>query len=223
MRSVICKVDEIFLDGLATARIKCPLGFAISPGQTIFISDPIIVYKFPLQKVTVLEQINSTFSILDPIPDWFYPGKEILVDGPFGSGFTIPAGANKILLFSLRSSANLVLSIIKNQYKANTKICLISSQSEQSIDPTIELLPQQQFLEALIWADYCAIEINKPQFPILQDQMVVFSQKNNLPSIQIYIESETPCNGITTCGVCTIKNRQNKVVYLCKDGPVINY
>lgn len=223
MRSILCSVDEIFLDGYVTASLKCPPTFIGHLGQYIVINLLNGEALQPGYPFTPIGFKHRSIELGAPIPAEFVPGVNVMVNGPFGNGFTIPVGANKILMVSTRRTASLVLALSSTLKPEYSKVSLICKYPPSFVHPVIEVLPDSMFAEALRWADYCGIETEKSQYPALLATLIDLNYQNTLPPIQIYIESDKPCSGITACGVCTVKNRQGKVIYLCKDGPVINF
>jgi len=86
----------------------------------------------------------------------------------------------------------------------------------------LEVQPLSALPEALVWADFLAVDISLRSLSSLGELLGLKGGNQKLPCPgQVLVRTDMPCAGIADCGVCALKTRSGWRL-ACKDGPVFD-
>lgn len=213
-------VELILENGLRHARISCPANLTPSPGQYLLAgiasqSDLLPVPLFPT------ESTPEGFIACAPLPESWTPGTEIILRGPLGHGFELPASARKAALVPFDVPSSRLRSLIQPALNQGAAVVLVCDSEEEHLPDDVEVQPLSALDEVLNWADYVALEILREGLPVLREKLVKLSQAPLGKEAQILIRTSIPCGGVAECGVCAV-SLQSTWKMACKDGPVFD-
>ena len=211
-------ISEIYLEGLATARITCAPNLIPEPGQYLLTDLPIeqtAPLSFPVFPAGVAD---SGFLAASPLPKSWTPGTSLYLHGPLGRGFNLPPASRRIGLVVLGDTAQRLASLIQPALAQGAEISLLCDQPVSGLSNDIEIMPMVSLAEASLWADYLAVDLPREK---IQSLPYLFKSFNIGGEAQILVSTPMPCGGRGDCGVCAVTvKRGYKLV--CKDGPVFD-
>lgn len=217
MKTARGKLEEIYLDG--SARIACPPELTPAPGQYLLAhadgsNDPLPVPLFS----SLLLPPNG-FRSAPALPSAWQPGLTLHLRGPIGHGFTVPAQARKIALIAFDDSPARLLGLLSSALKQKAEVVLISDLAIQDLPEIVEVQPLKALLEALQWADYAAMDIDRENLNQLRERLAGKEQVTSKLEAQVLVRAPMPCGAIAECGVCALSLHHDWKM-ICKEGPV---
>lgn len=210
----------------AAGRLRSRAAAMPKPGQYVHVYDPsdeldAVGHTFFVSGLAESQASSDEieFSIDGPLPAEWQPGTELNIRGPLGRGFNLPRSVRKLALASIGSGPGRLLPLAAAA--PNAEIALFCDAPVGELPFSIEQQGLENLPEALVWADYLAIDISIQD---LDDLATYLKLKPPLPKkflAQVLVRTQMPCGGVAQCGVCTLStNRGNKLA--CADGPVFD-
>jgi len=218
-------VTEIWLEnGRVAGRIACPLQPA--PGQYL-LAQPQDGTGDALPAALFSGGASADgFIAAPPFPTEWRPGRELLLRGPTGKGFSLPKGVRRVCLLALDTTPSRLLPLAIQAFKDQAEAALLCD--TRSIDLAMQRLPtalEVDSLDALpailSWADFLAIDLPAAHLPQLRQQLGIKVGERLPCAAQALVFTPMPCAGVADCGACAVKGRRGWRL-ACKDGPVFD-
>ena len=210
--------SEVYLDGIAAARISCPPSLVPAPGQYLLadaFSEPDYPLSFPLFSAG---SAPSGFLAASPFPKNWLPGISLNLRGPLGNGFNLPAFRAHGCVGVLRDTFHRLAALIAPAIAQGAAITMICDMLPTGLPNAVEIMPVASLAEALRWADYIALDMPRDNVQSLP----IFFHTTHISGIaQVLLTSPMPCGGRGDCGVCAV-NVKRGYKLICKDGPVFD-
>lgn len=211
-------VEVILADGCRYGRIACPEKLIPAAGQYLLASDG---SDSPLP-VPIFYTDSAPQGFIGLVPDSWSPGRELVLRGPLGRGFSLPLPARKIGLIAFDDSPSRLRGLIQPALKQSSSVVLVCDENVDELSDEVEVQPLSQLEDILVWADYIALDVDRESLQSLRQQL---EKWNHLPAVreaQVLIRTAVPCGGIAECGVCAVLTKSGWMM-ACKDGPVFNW
>ncbi len=201
--------------------ISCPPGLRPAPGQYLTASsaDPGEVFN----AIIFPSRINNgTLSIAAPLPAHWKIGMELALRGPLGKGFKMPALTRRVALSSPNGSPDRLLPLAYQALTQKAAVAIYAQTSPAWLPTEVEILPLDLLPEAVLWADFIALEINRDGLPLLRDRLGLKPFDRLSCPTQVLVTMPMPCSGLAECGVCAVHTRDG-LALACSDGPVFEF
>jgi dihydroorotate dehydrogenase electron transfer subunit len=211
-------VAEVYLQGVAVARISCGPGLIPEPGQYLLAdipteqTAPLPVPIFPAGAA------EGGFFVASTLPKTWTPGTSLSLRGPLGRGFNLPLSPRKVALVVLGDTPNRLAALIYPALAQGAAITLLCDQIPPGLPSEIEIMPISSLPEVCHWADYVALDMPRELVQTVPDLFRSFEIGGHA---QILLTSSMPCGGRGDCGVCAV-NVKRGYKLICKDGPVFD-
>jgi dihydroorotate dehydrogenase electron transfer subunit len=208
-------IEVILADGCRYGRVTCPEKLIPTPGQYLLASDG---SDSPLP-VSIFYTDSAPQGFTTLVPESWSPGQELVLRGPLGRGFSLPATARKIGLIAFDDPPSHLRGLIQPALKQSASVVLVCDQGVDDLSDEVEVQPLSQLDDILAWADYLALDVDRENLNELKQKL---EKWNHLPAVreaQILIRTPMPCGGIADCGVCAVVNKSSWMM-ACKEGPV---
>lgn len=222
MAAGIGTITEVRLEaeGLS-GRITCPPGLRPAPGQYLAAAgpdpfEPLPVNLFPSR---VWE---DGLEIAPPLPPAWSAGTRLLLRGPLGRGFQMPASTRRLALASLDDSPQRLLPLAHQALAQNASVVLYARGAVRGLPEAVEVLPVDLLPEAPGWADFLALEARSHSLGGLRERLGLHPHQRPACAIQVLVMTAMPCSGIAECGVCAVNTRDGWAL-ACADGPVFDF
>jgi len=211
------RVQEIVSMGSqAGAWISCSRAAVPAPGRYLLAVTPDISSE-PLAAVIFAASYNPDgFLAAPPIPENWTPGKEVQLHGPFGRGFEVPHGTQRLALASTAAPLRL-LALLPAAVQAGMDIALYCDKPPAGLPASVEVTPLSGLSEGARWADFLAMEVQQNEVEHLPVWMPV-----PLCPAEVLVISPMPCGGLAACGICAVQGRRGPLG-LCEQGPVVAF
>ena len=156
-----------------------------------------------------------------PYPAAWQPGTDLILFGPLGHGFHLPADVQRLALVVLGNTNSRLLPLVSTLKSPHASMTLFSDAQPTDLPPDLEAYPLQDFTESLTWADYYAVDAPLASLETLSE--CFDSSSHGLSGIhgQVLVHSSMPCSGLGKCGVCALKVKRSWKL-ICEDGPVFD-
>jgi dihydroorotate dehydrogenase electron transfer subunit len=213
--------------GLRGGRLLCPKKLIPAPGQYLLAHDHASDVPLPAP-VFNAGPIPGGFLIAPPIPQAWPPGTILMLRGPLGHGFTLPANARNVALAALGETSARLRLVLDAALKQGASVVLASNLNIPDLPPEVEIQPVTALAEVVQWADYLAVDIPCESLPELRVKLGLGEQDpirfdrtgpQRVREAQVLVVTPMPCGGMGDCGVCAVRI-PNKWKMACKDGPV---
>jgi hypothetical protein len=223
MQTFEAQVSEIQLDhhGATGAWIACVLRKTPHPGQYLFAwapSDRDAPAGLPLFPVKVTEH---GFLAAPPIPPAWSPGTRLIMRGPLGRGFELPASTHRLALAALGDTVGRLLPLAAQAAQNGCAIALFADAPLPSLPASYEAYPSSDLPESLAWADLLAIDLPLQHMVDLRKILGIATGLLLPCPAQVLIQVPMPCAGLAECGACAVRTRRGHQL-ACKDGPVFD-
>ena len=209
---------ELYLDDeLTGGRFFCPQNMIPAPGQYLLAHNPASDAPLPVP----LFNAGSTpggFRIAPPIPSTWQPGTPLLLRGPLGNGFSLPASARHVALVPLGNTTTRLKLLLTVALKQDASVVLVSDMDLLGLPHEVEIQPLAALPEIAQWADYLALDVPRESLPGLRQMLGLGGRTGEA---QVLVVTSTPCGGMADCGVCAVTTRRGWKL-ACKDGPVFD-
>ena len=218
MRTGTGRVTElIFEDGRLLARLACPEFLVPGPGQYLLASHS----SDSLLPVPLYHTEFALKGFIGPAPEGWKPGDLLVLRGPLGRGFMLPAPARKVVLVAFDCSAARLKGLIQPALRQNASVVLLCDRESDRLPDEVEVLPLSALQDILQWADYAALDVGRDHLKALMETLGQSTVPRALSGLQILVRAPMPCGGIAECGVCAVPVRSDWKL-ACKDGPVFS-
>jgi hypothetical protein len=215
------RVSEVRLgsSGRLEGLVVCPPGAVPPAGRFLSAHAPAEV-DAPLATPLFLSQrATGGFWAASPFPSTWSPGTELILRGPLGTGFELPASVTRLALAALGDSPARLLPLARTALERDCAVTLYTDAQLPGLPSTLEIYPLASLREALNWPDLLALDLPLGHLPALRDLLGV-RPGDPLPcSAQALIWTPMPCVGIAECGACAVPSRRGYKL-ACADGPV---
>ena len=217
-------VELILLDGLPAARILCPPRLMPAPGAYLLAhadasDSPLAVPLFLTKSFPDTSASAGGFLCAPPAPASWIPGTRLLLRGPLGRGFSLPASARRMALITFDDMPRRLLALLDLAFKQNSEVTLLCGDSPDDLPLQVEVQPLRALTEVCQWADYLACDVGRESLPELREKLGKAGPLGVLPEAQVLVRAPMPCGGLAECGVCTVETRGGNQL-ACVDGPV---
>ncbi len=217
MKTAKAKLEEIFLDG--SARITCPPELTPAPGQYLLIhadgSDAsLAVSVFSSQPAS-----QGGFRSAPPLPSVWRPGHSLTIRGPIGHGFSLPLAVRKVVLVAFDDTPARLQGLLSLALKQNAEVVVICDVQTEDLPEVVEVQPLKALMDALRWADYAAVDVNRENLDRLKEMLAGQEQVTSKVEAQVLVRTPMPCGAQAECGVCALSLHHDWKM-ICKDGPV---
>lgn len=207
-------------DGLISYKIDCAERLLPAPGQYLLAVEAgsfDSVLPVPLFRVDTVSQEIFKSPFATPI-SW-RPGITLNLRGPLGKGFQLPSDTHHMALAACDETIARLLPLI--DLVPDVDIAIFTSQPLPSLPLTVEAHPLSALPDALLWADFLAIDVNLERLETLR-QTLALDERQPTPCLaQALIVSPMPCGALADCGVCAVPAKKGHLL-TCKDGPVFD-
>lgn len=201
--------------------IECPAGAIPSPGQYVFCwtpDDDAALLPVPVYSTGV---VTPGFTAAATLPVTWEPGCRLLMRGPSGRGFKIPADCQRLALLALGESFDRLLAVIHEALNRDIAVAVRSHPALPALPAEIEIFPENLLGEVLSWADFLVFDIEIDQLNEFLDFPGRTMANVYRPEGQVLIHASMPCGGMADCGVCAVSTVRGARL-VCKDGPVFD-
>jgi hypothetical protein len=208
-------------DGELSGTITCPENILPAPGQYL-LGQPVRSGTPSSALPAVLFPAglpDHGLPLAAPLPADWQPGEALALRGPLGSGFHLPDDKTKILLAAPFTPPDRLLPLLMQAMTRGADVAVLSGRVARGLPAAVELIPLDQAAEALLWAEFMAVDL---PYRKLEALFAVFNrqpgQRWPCPA-QALVTLPFPCGGVAACGICSVRTRQGWQA-ACKDGPV---
>lgn len=219
MAEVSCELLEIDLtENERSLRFDLPGEINPAAGQYLL---GVVLEKEDILATTLFMAGRSDRGVIltgNPPAGWV-PGDRVVLRGPFGRGFRLPANARRVGVVSLSGRVSRLLPLISSALAHKAAVSLFSQHVPASLPAEVEVLPVEGLSDGWKWADYIGIEADFAQLNGLRGHLRLGEAARPPCPAEIMVGAEYPCGGIAECGVCSVKSG-GRIRLACKDGPV---
>ncbi len=211
-------VEVILADGCRYGRVACPEKLIPAAGQYLLASDG---SDSPLP-VPIFYTDSAPQGFTSLVPESWSPGKELVLRGPLGRGFSVWATARKFGLIAFDDPPSHLRGLIQPALKQGASVVVVCDQRVDDLSDEVEVHPLSQLDDIVAWADYIAVDVDRENLNELKQKL---EKWNHLPAVreaQILIRTPMPCGGIAECGVCAVVTKSGWMM-ACKEGPVFTW
>lgn len=208
------QLKEIYLD--SSARILCPPELIPAPCQYLLADSPATNAPVSIS-IFSSESTPDGFRSAPALPSAWTPGTRLILRGPLGHGFSIPASARKIALIAFDDSPARLRGLIPLAFKQKAEVVLLCNSVVNDLPESVEIQPLQALKDVLNWADFIAADLAREN--LNQFKQAMKSDKRVLPETQVLIRAPMPCGALAECGVCALTIDYHWKM-ICKEGPV---
>jgi hypothetical protein len=199
--------------------IACPAGAVPPPGRYLQAHAPAEV-DTPLGSPLFLSQYASYgFWAAAPFPSTWTPGTDLVLRGPLGSGFDLPASVQRLALAALCESPARLLPLALEALGRKCAVTMFTDTPLLNSPATLEIYPSASLSEMLGWPDLLALDLPLERLPGLRS-LFGLRAGDPLPyPAQALIWTPMPCAGMAECGACAVPARCGYKL-ACINGPV---
>jgi hypothetical protein len=171
--------------------------------------------------------VPDGFLCAPPVPIEWGPGSSLILYGPLGNRFQIPASTTRLAMIAAGDNLSRLLPLVGGISTAPA-VALFTNAPLPQLPATLEAFPLDEFSAALDWAEFLAIDTPVEKLPEIKERLGGYFKGTPLISGQVLVHSAMPCAGLGECGVCAIQTnhtshkRQPAWKLTCRDGPVFN-
>ena len=166
-------------------------------------------------------ELEDTFTTAPPIPAHWQPGDELLLSGPLGKGFNLPAHISRLALAALGEDCTHLLPLAAVVLARGGEVALFTEYSYPRLPTQLEISPLAGLEKALLWANFMAVSGSPGQVAALKADL--YPRKMMPCPAQALVLIPMPCGGMAECGVCALPDRKGRTMLACEDGPVFEW
>ncbi len=180
---------------------------AFVPSSTQVIPIPVYPYSSDSQGMLLCGRI----------PEYWHPKTPLLLQGPFGNGFSQSLKSRRLILHASDATLEPRLYFLAlYALQRNSDVVWVSDDHSIALPPQVEVLKVTELPAALDWCDGCALTVGYSQATEFPRTIPV--KPADRPKVEVLIDAPLVC-GDARCGVCSIETRRGWKL-ACKDGPV---
>lgn len=222
MQIVQGRIDSIRSDiaDKVSLTLDCPDAVIPSPGKYLLadeVENADSVLPAALFRVGSASQ--AIFQSVDDLPKGWGPGTLLTLRGPLGKGFAIPADVRHLALASFGNTISRLLPLISENQDAD--IAIFTEATLPALPLAVEAHPLRFLSEAILWADFMALDIPLSKFGGLRAALNLDDHQSVPCHAQALIETAMPCGAVAECGVCAVPAKKGYKL-ACIDGPVFD-
>lgn len=199
-----------------------------APGQYLMAwspddrSAPLATVCYPAGLPDANHPERQEMRVTAEIPDTWSPGTPLLLRGPLGRGFSPPREARRVALAAVADSPSRLLPLVPWALDRRAALTLFSDSPLPPLPAAVEIIPLSGLAEALSWADYLAVDLERGQLERVRS-ILGLAPGEGLPCpAQALVSSPVPCGGMSGCGACAVPGRGHHWRLACEDGPVFD-
>jgi len=222
------KITELtLLDGKPAARILCPPRLIPAPGQYLLAhadgsdSPPALRSSVLAASIFAVRIFAGGFLAAPPVPPSWTPGTRLLLRGPLGHGFALPASARRVALIAFDNSSARLMPLIELALKQEAALVLVCETPPDDLPLQVEVQPLRALSDVCNWADYAALDAARESLPGLREKFGMGNPLGARYEAQILVRTPMPCGALAQCGVCAVEVRHGHLL-ACDDGPVFD-
>jgi dihydroorotate dehydrogenase electron transfer subunit len=180
---------------------------AFAPSYTQVI--PIPVYPYAVTP--------DEFLLCGKLPVDWHPGMDVLMQGPFGNGFSLSLSSRRLLLCAAHLSLEPRLFLLAlHALQRAADVVWVSDSLSLALPPQIEILKRSDLPAAMEWSDACAVAV--PLHQAGETLNALHIKPADRSKVEVFIDAPLVC-GSSRCGVCALETRKGFRL-ACKDGPI---
>jgi NAD(P)H-flavin reductase len=210
-------VELLFEGGCLYARISCPESLIPGPGQYVLASH----ISDSLLPVPIFHTDLAPQGFIGTAPEGWKPGDVLILRGPLGRGFSLPASARKLGLVAFNSPPSRLKGLIMPALRQNASVVLLCDASADHLPDEVEIQPVSALGEILQWADFVAFDAGRENLKDLLEKLGGWRSGSVLHGAQVLVHTSMPCGGLADCGVCALTTKSDWKL-ICKEGPVFD-
>ncbi len=207
--------------GQVEAFITCPECSIPQAGQYLLVSDPYNSQEVISQAVFPAEILGHGFWGVTLLPVNWQPGINLELSGPFGHGFALPRGFQRLGLIALDGTIARLMPLIHQSSKTRAGMSLYTDLGLPQLPAAVEVHPLEGVKAGLDWADFLVLDLPVERLEELRS-ILGLTPGALLPSpAQALVITAMPCGGLAQCGACAVPARRGWKL-ACIDGPVFD-
>ena len=207
--------------GQPAAKIACSPTGAPAAGQYVIASPPVDQDGALGAALFLWEAWGEGFLAASPVPASWFPGISLALRGPLGHGFRLPGGVKRLALAALGETSERLMPVANQVLSAGGDVALFADLPLTPIPAALEFYPLAALPEALLWADFLAVDLPLEAIAGLGEKLGI-SPGASLPCPgQALALAPMPCGGAAACGACAVPVRRGWKL-ACEDGPVFD-
>lgn len=208
-------------DGQMQALVACPAALVPQPGQYVMalVADDV---ESPLAQPLFPQSFTQTgFLATAPLPAGWQPGAKLMLRGPLGHGFRLPAGVHRLALAACGLPLACLLPLLDWAEQNGAETAIFTDFALPPLPSFVEISPLSDLPSALLWADFLALEVPLARLAELPNFLAL--QAGQLPACagQVLLRADMPCAALADCGACALPHGRRWQL-VCKDGPVFD-
>ena len=160
---------------------------------------------------------GAGFQAASPVPVSWEPGMDLILRGPLGRGFQLPAHSLHLVLAALGDTIERLLAVLPEAMERGSSIAVCTDCPLPSVPVEVEIYPLDSLAEILPWAEFLVLDLPREKLSSLR---ALLGGRADLPG-QVLIHTLMPCGGQAECGACAVQGRRRPRL-VCRDGPVLS-
>jgi hypothetical protein len=211
---------EVRLDpgGLA-GTVSCPPGLRLEAGRYFMVNR--LQGDILPAALFACELVDDRLSFAPPLPGGWQNGDRLVLRGPFGQGFRLPAQVHRVAVAALGGSPARLMPLVK-QALLQADVSIYCDAVPAGLPEVVEVLPLFALPDVFAWADYLALDLPLDRLPGLGGLLRLQPEWVLPCPVEALLQVDMPCGGMAQCGVCAVKTRKKGWVRICEDGPVFD-
>ena len=213
-------------EGLLGGRVECPPGLLPAPGQYLLAHAAGSAEPLPTPVFAARFFPNGTSSaeleLAPPLPPAWTAGTRLVVRGPLGRGFSLPATARQVALVAANGAPHALLPLVDAALGQGAAVALYTRGIPAGLPSEVEVLPLDMLPDVLGWADYMAVQLQPGGLSGLRRRFGLAPHTIMPVPAQVLVQVPMPCGGTGECGLCAVLTRRGWKL-ACKDGPVFDF
>ncbi len=223
MRTSTGKVRELMIDesGEAAAHIVCSNQEIPGPGRYLLAHDPTHPDQILATPLFLSHLTADGFFSAPPVPQNWMPGTTLILQGILGHGYRIPSNVRRLALIAFGNTLSRLLPLTDHTLQRGGEVVIFTSAPLPRLPSVVEVHPLSVIPEAIVWADFLAIDLDPETLPDLRDHLGMAPGERLPCPAQALLRTSMPCGGLADCGVCSVASKRGWKL-TCKDGPVFD-
>lgn len=207
--------------GQVAVKIACPPGVVPSPGQFVMARCPSDTGAALGEIIFSAGDWEGGFIAAPPIPFGWGLGSSLILHGPQGHGFHLPASAHRLAIAVVSDTAARVAPLARLAHDRKLEVALFTDAPMPALPVSVEAYPLAALPDVLRWADLLALDLPLYRLKELRS-LLALRQHDRLPCpAQALLITPMPCLGLAECAACAVPSRNGQLL-ACLDGPVFD-
>jgi hypothetical protein len=198
--------------------VNCPPRFRVEAGRYFMVNR----LQGDIQPAAVFASglVNECLLLAAPLPAGWQRGDRLVLRGPFGRGFRLPAQVHRVAAAAVGGSLGRLLPLVK-QALQQADVSIYCDSVPADLPEAVEVLPLAALQDVFAWADYLAVDLPLERLPELPGLLKIHPGRVLPCPVEVLLLAAMPCGGLAQCGVCAVKTRKGWA-RICEDGPVFD-